>query len=380
TQTKNILAKCSYEHDALIYNINRGKIKFDAESDQPEKFYYCVACNRWLTFKGKEKHITSGTSQTCVNKAIQEDILGFKKGLTLFVKGSHDVMKFQFSCSEDIVNKGESSINEYYVTLKEVILQSILLTFNMSERELGGILLPIPDSKESVIIIYETEEGGIGALKSLFSNNIRYQRFLNMMSEVIHIKDIDSLEEYEDSCKRACYNCLLGYWNQRDHRYLNRQLVKPLIQAFKDSKIEYISVDPIEVQIEKLKNLLGSGLDSQLEKRVLDFMLKLKIRLPDHAQYPFYEQNPDTGKKKILTIADYYYEKLRLCVFVDGPPHNKPDVKESDNQKRRKLRGQGNGVCELDFHTGIGDGQPISDELIKRRLEKFLNDYDILRA
>ena len=380
TQSKNVLAKCSYEHDALIYNINRGKIKFDAESDQPEKFYYCVACSRWLTFKGKEKHITSGTSQTCVNKAIQEDILGFKKGLTLFVKGSHDVMKFQFSCSEDIVNKGESSINEYYVTLKEVILQSILLTFNMSERELGGILLPIPDSKESVIIIYETEEGGIGALKSLFSNNIRYQRFLNMMSEVIHIKDIDSLEEYEDSCNRACYNCLLGYWNQRDHRYLNRQLVKPLIQAFKDSKIEYISVDPIEVQIEKLKNLLGSGLDSQLEKRVLDFMLKLKIRLPDHAQYPFYEQNPDTGKKKILTIADYYYEKLRLCVFVDGPPHNKPDVKESDNQKRRKLRGQGNGVCELDFHTGIGDGQPISDELIKRRLEKFLNDYDILRA
>ena len=65
---------------------------------------------------------------------------------------------------------------------------------------------------------------------------------------------------------------------------------------------------------------------------------------------------------------------------MDGPPHNKPEVKESDNQKRRKLRGQGNGVYELDFYTGIGDGQPISNELIERRLKKFLNNYDELRA
>jgi len=369
TLSKNILAKCSYEHDALIYNINRGKIKFDAESDQPEKFYYCIACNRWLTFKGKEKHITSENSQTCVNKAIEEDILGFKKGLTLFVKGSHDVMKFHFSCPEDIIEKGESLINEYYVTLKEVILQAILLTFNMSERELGGIILPIPDSKESVIIIYETEEGGIGALKSLFSNTIRYQRFLEMMSEVIHIKNIDSLEEYEDSCKRACYNCLLGYWNQRDHRYLNRQLVKTLIQELKNSKIEFISVDPIEVRLERLKNLLGKGPDSNLEKRVLNIMLRMKIPLPDEAQVPYKDK-----KDKNISVADYYYKNKNMCVFVDGPPHANLDVKEKDKEKRIKIRKKGYGIYEMDFYSNVEKNQHIKDELIELRLKEF-SDY-----
>ena len=75
-------------------------------------------------------------------------------------------------------------------------MQSILLTFNIDERELGGIILPIPDNNESKIVIYETEEGGIGALKALINNPIRYLRFLNMMAELINLKEIETGEEY----------------------------------------------------------------------------------------------------------------------------------------------------------------------------------------
>lgn len=356
SQEGNTFAECTYEQDALIYYVNRGQISFNPESDQKsETFNYCIACNQWITTKSIENHLTQGTAQTCANNGIESDIL---KDLMLFVKGSHDVIKLHFTCPEDIIASGEGSINEYYTTLKEVLLQSILLTFNMDERELGGIILPIPDSNESKIVIFETEEGGIGALKALIINPIRYNRFLNMMAELIHVKDIETGEEYEDPCNRACYNCLLGYWNQRDHRYLNRQVVKPLIQTLHKSKIEFISLDPIEAQIERLKNLLGSGLDSQLEKRVLDFMLKMKIPLPHHAQYPIPDRDPASGKAFILSVADYYYQDKNLCIFVDGP-HNKPEIKQDDDEKRKKLRRKGYGIYEMDFHTEIEENQPI---------------------
>ena len=371
SQEGNAFAKCTYEQDALIYYVNRGQISFNPESDQKsDPFNYCVACNRWITSKSIEKHLTLGTSQTCTNDGIEADIL---KDLLLFVKGSHDVIKLHFVCPDDVVEEGERAINEFYRTLKEVLLQSIMLTFNMDERELGGIILPIPESNESKIVIYETEEGGIGALKALISNPIRYTRFLKMMAELIHIKDVTSGEEYEDPCKRACYNCLLGYWNQRDHRYLNRQIVKSLIQAMNTSKIEFISIDPMEAQLERLKNLLGAGLDSFLEKRVLDHMIEMKIPLPHHAQYSIHHTDPSSGRIYILSTADYYYQDKNLCVFVDGPPHNKPEVKHSDEEKRRQLRRKGFGIYEMDFHTGIEEGQNVSDELIEKRLKEFKN-------
>ena len=372
SQENIVFAECTYEQDALIYFLNRGQISFNPESDlKSETFNYCIACNQWITTKSIEKHLTQGTTQTCSNNGIEADIL---KDLLLFVKGSHDVIKMHFTLPENIASTGEGDINEFYTTLKEVILQSILLTFNMSERELGGIVLPVADSKESTIVIYETEEGGIGALKALITNPVRYNRFLNMMAELIHIKDIESGEEYEDPCKRACYNCLLGYWNQRDHRYLNRVLVKPLIQTLHKSKIENISIDPIEAQLERLKNLIGTGLDSLLEKRVLEHMVKMKIQLPEHAQYTIPGKDPSTGNAYIISVPDYYYEKPKnLCVFVDGPPHNKPEVKEDDEKKRKKLRQKGYGIYPMDFHTGIEENQPITNDLIKKRLEEFKN-------
>ena len=66
------------------------------------------------------------------------------------------------------------------------------------------------------------------------------------------------------------------------------------------------------------------------------------------------------------------YEEKNLYIFVDGPPHT-PEVREKDEKKRRKLRQKGYGVYKMDFYTGIEENQPISDELIQKRLEEFRN-------
>ncbi|QEE14482.1 DEAD/DEAH box helicase [Promethearchaeum syntrophicum] len=364
----NVYVKGSFDRDALIYHINKGQISFNPANDQKSTpFNFCLACNQWVSAKRVEEHLTDGTKFSCRNKPVESDIL---KDLLLFTKGTHDVIKLKFSISDEIIQKGEMEIAKYYITVKEVILQSILTSFNLSERELGGFILPIPNSNEKHIVIYESEEGGMGVLKSLIHKEDRWNRFLKNILELIHIKQADPFEEYPDSCNKVCYNCLLGYWNQREHNYLDRQVVIPLVLLLSDSKIKMVSVNPIEIQMQKLKNLLGAGPDSHLEVRILDFMLSMKIPLPDEAQYNIKIKN-DEGEEYIVTSADFYYKNKNICVFVDGPPHAK--TQESDKEKRRKVRSTGKGVYEMDFFTGIEEGQSIPDELIEKRLNEFKN-------
>nr|MDO8113472.1 DEAD/DEAH box helicase [Candidatus Sigynarchaeota archaeon] len=228
-----------FEHDALIYFVNRGQIQFgdaDSTDNKREGFNYCQACGDWVGSSAVEGHLTEGHLYRCRNKATEKDLA---KNMLLFVKGGHDVLKIRVPCPEEMMNKGILVISEFYLTLKELLLQSIQLAFNMSERELGGILTPIPDSKENYIIIYETEDGGVGVLKSLVSNPERWKKAIEMMREILHVKSFIPFEEYPEACDRACYNCLLGYWNQRDHVFLNRNAVIPLIQQWSVSKIEH---------------------------------------------------------------------------------------------------------------------------------------------
>ncbi len=95
----------------------------------------------------------------------------------------------------------------------------------------------------------------------------------------------------------------------------------------------------------------------------------MKIPLPDEAQLPI----KDT-KDSIISVADYYYKDENMCVFVDGPPHADPEVRNKDKEKRKKLRQKGYGIYEMDFYTNIEKNQHIKDELIKQRLMEF-SDY-----
>ena len=360
-----------YEPEALIHHINKGHIAFNENGEcQAEPFTYCEACNQWLNRGDIEKHLTQGDDEGtgCKNRATRQDII---QNLLLYTRGSHDLIRLQFVCPEDIKSEGDVAISEYYITLKEMILQSILIAFNMSERELGSILMPFPNTPGFLIIIYESEEGGIGVLKSLTSSPPRWERFLKMMAELMHIKSVEPFEE-ENPCKKACYNCLLGYWNQHDHPYLNRNRVINFIRILADTKIEQLSADPVQARLQRLKNLLGSGLDSELERRVLDKMFEMNIILPEESQYPITKQEED-GHSRTVSVADYFYVEKHLCVFVDGPPHATPSQKLDDQTKRREIRRLGYGIYVMDFFTDIEEDNGISDELIEQRLQEFRN-------
>ena len=43
--------------------------------------------------------------------------------------------------------------------------------------------------------------------------------------------DLRPAADPENGCGRACYECLMSYYNQRDHRLLDRHVVRDALTA-----------------------------------------------------------------------------------------------------------------------------------------------------
>ena len=67
------------------------------------------------------------------------------------------------------------------------------------------------------IVIFETAEGGVGFLNTLLNKNIFEQILLTL--ELLHDKDPDG------GCLRACYECLLNFYNQLEHEKYDRNTI-----------------------------------------------------------------------------------------------------------------------------------------------------------
>ena len=75
---------------------------------------------------------------------------------------------------------------------------------------------------------------------------------------------------------------------------------------------------------ERLRDLKGKC-DTNLEKDALDAIYKAGIRLPDEAQKTIYDNDVPVVK------PDFFHNETGskgLCVFVDGPDHEKESVKK----------------------------------------------------
>ena len=55
-----------------------------------------------------------------------------------------------------------------------------------------------------------------------------------------------------------------------------------------------------------------------------------------------------------IAEADLYYEP-KICVFIDGPDHDKDYVKEDDERKRTKLKKLGYKINQI-HHENINQG------------------------
>jgi len=213
-------------------------------------------------------------------------------------------------------------VEAVYTTLVHTLARAMMVAFDLDEREVSGFLAPAPDAKGTPyrVVLYETAVGGSGVLASLAEPG-RLGRLVGRARELLHEGDP------EGGCQKACYACLLSFFNQRDHHLLDRTLVLPWLQSLED-----LTVAP-HVPADRFQALAG-GCQSDLEREALAAIRDRGLPLPDEAQRTIYDDDAP------LAVADFYYEP-KIVIFVDGSPHHRDYVRAADQRKRRRLKGLG---------------------------------------
>lgn len=227
----------------------------------------------------------------------------------------------------------ETLSTEQMATLQAAFKNAIQVVFQLEDQELAAEPLPHRDDRKK-ILFYEAAEGGAGVLRQLVSNTHALREVANQALELCHFnpetgEDLRKSPRSREECEAACYDCLMSYGNQWDHKLLDRMLIRDLLMQLKSAtvRISPVSISP-EAHLEKLKKLCGS----ELEKQWLDFLYKNNYRLPSKAQ-PFIAA--------CKTRPDFLYEKERVVIYVDGPHHLFPQRQQRDKIQEECLEDRG---------------------------------------
>jgi len=220
-------------------------------------------------------------------------------------------------------------------SLQAAFKEAIQQYFQLEPRELS--CEPMPDRHDRhEILFYEASEGGAGVLRQIVVDPLVLPKLARIALEICHynpatLDDLGAL-----TCGKACYECLLEYSNQLDHKDLDRNLVRDILANL--MRTEVVPAGGAGSRAERM-SALRKQCDSELEKRWLDMVDKLMLRPPSDAQF-FIEA--------FSTRPDFYYREYNAAIYVDGPPHDEPDKIKEDEEITRKLRSVGYAVIR--FH------------------------------
>jgi very-short-patch-repair endonuclease len=143
----------------------------------------------------------------------------------------------------------------------------------------------------------------------------------------------------KEDCEAACYNCLMSYYNQMDHRLLDRQSIKDFLLTLAGSTV-HSSPQAISraEHLQRLRNLC----QSDLETAWLDYLEQHNHNLPSHAQKLI---------EACSTRPDFLYEKECAGNLCDGPHHQNPERKQRDQMQTDCMEDLGFTVIRFGYPT-----------------------------
>ena len=178
------------------------------------------------------------------------------------------------------------------------------------------------------IFLYESAEGSLGILSQFVESP---GTFHTVVEEAIKICRYEE-ETYTDP---ASYDDLLNYYNQRDHKIINRFLIRDALNKLLLCVPEIRTNRQYANYDDQYHTLLGAiDPNSSTEREFLEYLYTNNLRLPDSAQKKV---------EGVFVQPDFYYEH-NIHVFCDGSPHDRADVRDDDNQKRQQLLSLGHEV------------------------------------
>ena len=229
---------------------------------------------------------------------------------------------------------------EQMASLEAALKTAIQAHFQLEDRELATEQLPSSDTRR-YILLYEAAEGGAGVLRRLVEDAQAVPAIARVALDIAHFnpetgEDLHRPAGAREDCEAACYDCLLSYYNQRDHRLLDRKLLPNMLRSWKQATVR-VSPAPVgrEDHVTRLMNLC----QSELERDWVRLVDRMGLKLPSDAQRVV--QN--CGVR-----PDFLYREEGAAIFIDGPPHDTPHQRMKDDEQRDTL--EDHGLTVIRFH------------------------------
>ena len=291
----------SYSDATDLYRVNLGWTNHDGK--QPRGFNLDLERGYWSRNQADADDRDDAATQARIVRVVP------------FVRDTRNALVMRF----DPVPSGPE-----LASIQAAFKQAIQQHFQLEPRELSGEAMPSPDDRRE-ILFYEASEGGAGVLRQLAEDRTVLPALARRALEICHYAP-DTLEDQAaDRCGKACYECLLDYGNQPDHRFLDRAPIRDVLAAL--SQAECRPAGGAGSRTDRLA-ALRKHCDSRLEQRWLDQVEALGLRLPSDAQY---------GIADHRTRPDFFYRETNAAIYVDGPPHDAPGQAREDQARTRAL-------------------------------------------
>ena len=224
-------------------------------------------------------------------------------------------------------------------SIQAALKHAIQIEYQLEDNELAAEPLPNPGNRKR-LFFYEATEGGAGVLHRLIEEPQALARVARVALQLCHV-DPDTGQDRTDygvaPCTVACYDCLLSYFNQSDHRILDRtSVIRYLMDLTKANVRSSGGSRDAEEAMKKLKAVTAT----ELENRWLDLIWEQALRLPSSAA-------------RLVEAAqcrpDFLYEQEAVAVFVDGPVHDFTDIELRDQEAELRLRSLGWSVIRFGY-------------------------------
>src|SRR5260370_38967999 len=126
-------------------------------------------------------------------------------------------------------------------SLQAILKSAIQVKYQLEDNELAAEPLPKIDERD-LILFYESAEGGAGVLRRLLDDPYAIREVAQEALRLCHFDpetgdDLRRAPRAQEDCESACYDCLLNYYNQRDHRLLDRQAIRDFLLALTQSRV-----------------------------------------------------------------------------------------------------------------------------------------------
>jgi very-short-patch-repair endonuclease len=219
---------------------------------------------------------------------------------------------------------GQEQSPQVMASLQAILKSALQVKYQLEDNELA--VEPLPnDHDRKLILLYESAEGGAGVLRRLLDEP---DALAEVAREALRLCHFDpetganqrrALRAQED-CEAACYDCLMNYYNQREHRLLDRQAIREILLSLARSRVLAGPTEqPRSTHLEQLMRLAGS----ELERSWLRLLEEHSQRLPSHAQHLI---------ESCATRPDFYYQEYQAAIYIDGHYHDYAERRKRDEE------------------------------------------------